>query len=75
MRKQDSTRYEIRLGGHLATRWESSFDGFTLTRSADGTTLLTGIAVDQAALHGVLRQVADLGLPLISITSRSTNSH
>lgn len=69
MNSQDCGCYEIRLEGHLANRWESWFDGFTLTRTSNGTTVLTGVAVDQAALHGVLRKVADLGMPLISITS------
>ena len=68
MSSQDCGRYEIRLEGHLASRWGAWFDGFTLTTGADGTTVLTGV-VDQAALHGVLRKVADLGMPLISITS------
>lgn len=60
-------RYEIRLKGHLASRWASSFDGMTLSRHDDGTTLLAG-AIDQAALHGVLRTLRDLGLPLLSVT-------
>jgi hypothetical protein len=68
MSGQDCERYEIRLEGHLASRWSAWFDGFTLTPGADGTTVLTGVA-DQAALHGVLRKVADLGVPLISLTS------
>ncbi len=68
MSSQDSVRYEIRLEGHLASRWGAWFDGFTLIAGADGTTVLKGV-VDQAALHGVLRKVADLGMPLISITS------
>lgn len=68
MSSQDRGRYEIRLQGHLATRWSAWFDGFMVTAGADGTTVLTGV-VDQAALHGVLRKVADLGMPLISITS------
>ena len=71
MSSQDCGRYEIRLEGHLASRWSAWFDGFTLTLGTDGTagtTVLTGV-VDQAALHGVLRKVADLGMPLISIRS------
>src|SRR5215467_9895020 len=60
-------RYEIRLKGHLDDRWAGWFDGLTLTRDDDGTTLLTGPVVDQAALHGLLRRVRDLGLPLISV--------
>jgi hypothetical protein len=74
MSNQDRGRYEIRVEGHLGTRWSSWFDGFTLTRGAGGTTVLTGVA-DQAALHGVLRKVADLGMPLISITSQPITSH
>ena len=61
-------QYEIRLSGHLPTRWEASFDGFRLTRDNDGTTVLRGAIADQAALHGVLRKVRDLGVPLISVT-------
>ena len=61
-------QYEIRLSGHLPTRWEATFDGFRLTRDNDGTTVLHGAIADQAALHGVLRKVRDLGVPLISIT-------
>jgi hypothetical protein len=60
--------YEIRLAGHLASRWAARFDGMTLTRQADGTTVLAGRVVDQAALHGHLLTVRDLGLPLLSVT-------
>lgn len=67
--REGSGRYEIQVKGHLAARWEAWFDGFTLTRTADGTTTLVGFVVDQAALHGILRRVADLGVPLISVTS------
>lgn len=61
-------RYEIRLKGHLDTRWAAWFDGLSLTRERDGTTLLSGPVVDQAALHGLLQKVRDLGLPLLSVT-------
>jgi hypothetical protein len=61
-------QYEIRLKGHLATRWAAWFDGMSLTHERDGTTILTGPVVDQAALHGLLRKVRDLGLPLIAVT-------
>ena len=61
-------RYEIRVKGHLAPRWDDWFDGFTLTPASDGSTVLEGFVVDQAALHGVLRRLADLGLPLLSVT-------
>jgi hypothetical protein len=60
-------RYEIRLKGHLDTRWAAWFDGLTLTHGTDGTTLLHGPVADQAALHGLLQKTRDLGLPLISV--------
>jgi hypothetical protein len=55
--------YEIRLQGHLDPRWAAWFDGLTLTRESDGTTVIHGSVVDQAALHGLLGKVRDLGLP------------
>jgi hypothetical protein len=60
--------YEIRIKGHLADRWAAWFDGLTITREVNGDTLLTGPATDQAALHGLLRKVRDLGTPLLSVT-------
>ena len=66
---QEPDRYEIRVKGHLADRWAASFDGMTLTRRADGTTVLDGPVADQSALHGLLRKVSDLGVPLVSVTS------
>jgi hypothetical protein len=60
-------RYEIRLKGHLDNRWANWFEGLTITREDNGDTLLTGPVVDQAALHGFLRNVRDLGLPLLSV--------
>ena len=65
---QEPDRYEIRVKGHLADRWAAWFDGMSLTRLADGTTALHGPVADQSALHGLLRQVSDLGLPLMSVT-------
>src|SRR3712207_4301920 len=56
-------RYEIRLKGHLDARWAERFAGLSFTHASDGTTILAGPVVDQAALHGVLRTVRDLGLP------------
>jgi hypothetical protein len=60
-------RYEIRLKGHLDTRWAERFDGLSFTHEGDGTTILAGPVVDQAVLYGLLRAVRDLGLPLLSV--------
>jgi hypothetical protein len=60
-------RYEIRVQGHLTDRWAASFDGCSLTRHADGTTVISRPDIDQAALHGLLRRVRDVGLPLVSV--------
>jgi hypothetical protein len=59
--------YEIRLTGHLDTRWTAWFDGLTVHHEDDGTTVISGAIADQAALHGVLQRVRDLGLPLVSV--------
>jgi hypothetical protein len=61
-------RYEIRVAGHLDSRWAAWFDGLSLTHHSDGTTILRGAVVDQAALHGLLQKVRDTGLPLLSVT-------
>ena len=58
--------YQIRIKGHLGPRWTDWFGGMTITLEEGGDTLLTGPVVDQAALHGLLRRVRDLGIPLIS---------
>ena len=60
-------RYEIRVKGHLDNRWADWFEGLTITLEDNGETLLTGPVVDQAALHGVLRKVRDVGMPLLSV--------
>jgi len=59
--------YEIRITGHLDTRWAAMFDGLALSHEAGGTTLLKGLVTDQAALHGLLQRVRDLGVPLVSV--------
>jgi hypothetical protein len=58
--------YQIRIKGHLGPQWKDWFGGMTITPTEGGDTLLTGPVVDQAALHGLLRKVRDLGMPLIS---------
>ncbi len=60
------TIYQIRIEGHLGARWANWFGGMTITPEEGGETLLTGPVADQAALHGLLRKVRDLGMPLIS---------
>ncbi len=60
--------YELRLKGHLDDKWADWFDGLTIMREDNGETLLTGPVVDQAALHGLLRKVRDLGMPLLSVS-------
>ena len=59
--------YEIRVKGNLDLRWSDWFDGFSITPVGDGETLLIGSVADQAALHGVLHKIRDLGLPLLSV--------
>ncbi|MCP4418467.1 MAG: hypothetical protein GY805_17755 [Chloroflexi bacterium] len=59
--------YEIKLKGRLNESWADWFDGVVFTHESDGTTTLTGEIVDQAALHGLLKKVRDLGMPLISV--------
>lgn len=68
-RRPESTHYEIRLEGQLPPVWTDWFEGFTLTTESDGTTTLIGGAIDQAALHGLMRRVSDLGVTLISVNS------
>jgi hypothetical protein len=64
----ESVVYQIRVTGHLGREWTDWFEGLTITREGNGETLLTGPVSDQAALHGLLRKVRDLGLPLLAVT-------
>ena len=59
--------YQIRIAGHLGDQWTDWFEGLTITLIDNGDTLLTGPVVDQAALHGLLKKVRDLGMPLLSV--------
>ena len=64
----DAEQYEIRIRGHLDSRWAAWFDGLSLTNEQDGTTVISGSVLDQSALHGLLQKVRDVGLPLVSVT-------
>lgn len=64
----DTNRYDIRVSGRLDARWSAHFDGLVLTPQPDGTTVIEAVAIDQAALHGLLRQVRDAGLGLVAVT-------
>ena len=65
--ESDPLVYQIRIKGHLGREWTDWFDGLAITLEDNGETLLTGPVVDQAALHGVLRKVRDVGMPLLSV--------
>jgi hypothetical protein len=65
--RRDTGSYEIRIGGHLAPRWAAWFDGMSLTDEADGTTVIRAPDIDQAALHGLLQRVRDVGLALVAV--------
>jgi hypothetical protein len=60
--------YQIRIKGHLGRQWTDWFEGLTITLDDNGDTLLTGSVVDQAALHGLLKKVRDLAMPLVSVS-------
>ncbi len=69
MRPDEPLCYQIRIKGHLGCQWTEWFDGLTITLEENGDTLLTGPVADQATLHGLLKKIRDLGLPLLSVFS------
>lgn len=69
MSSSEPQRYEIRVRGHLAPCWAVRFEGMALVAHDDGTTAIAGPVADQSALHGLLRTISDLGLPLVSLTT------
>ena len=69
-----ATRYEVRVEGHLQQRWSAWLDGFALAPESDGITVISGQVEDQAALHGLLQKLRDIGIPMISLTSFPPNA-
>ncbi len=63
--------YEIKIKGHVDSQWQEWFDGLAITLTDDGNTILCGLITDQAALHGVLKKINNLGLRLISVNPKS----
>jgi hypothetical protein len=68
-------QYEICVKGRLGPRWSAWFDGLSLTSEDDGTTVIRGPVVDQAALHGLLQKLRDVGIPLVSLTQIPSGTH
>ena len=73
--RHQARRYEIRVEGHIDGRWAAWFDGLRIRHEPDGRTVLHGSVVDQAALHGLLHRVRDLGMPLVSVTRVPDDRH
>ena len=69
----DPTVYQIRVNGQLDPKWSDWFDGFAIIAQANNETLLTGLIADQAALHGVLAKLRDLGLPILLVKRLEAN--
>lgn len=61
--------FQIRIQGHLGQQWAGWFDGFVIVLEEDGNTLISGPVIDQSALHGILKKIRDLGMPLLSVNS------
>lgn len=68
------TAYQFKIKGHLGTQWMGWFEGLTVTLEEDGNTLLSGTVVDQSALHGILKKIRNLGMPLLSVHSFETGT-
>jgi hypothetical protein len=68
-----ATEYHIRLKGHLADHWSDWFEGMTISNEANGEAVLRGSLPDQAALHGVLIKIRDLGMPLLAVATVATS--
>ena len=68
------TIYKIRIKGQLDSLWTDWFEGLTITLEEDGNTLLNGPVIDQSALHGILKKIRDLGMPLLSVNSIETGT-
>ncbi len=73
-RHESAEHYTITVGGHLSARWAAWFDGLDLTRTPDGTTVISGPVVDQSALHGLLQKLRDIGIPLIALTKTAPHT-
>jgi hypothetical protein len=69
--RSEAGRYEIRIKGRLDAHWAAWFDGLSISQESDGMTVISGPVADQAALHGVIQRVRDLGMPLVSVTRLS----
>ena len=65
--------YQIRIQGHLSQQWQDWFEGLTITLEEDGNTFLSGHVVDQSALHGILKKIRNLGMPLLSVNPIDPN--
>jgi hypothetical protein len=65
--------FQIRIQGHLSQQWQDWFEGLTITLEEDGNTFLSGHVVDQSALHGILKKIRNLGMPLLSVNSIDSN--